>query len=85
MNVPPLVSEELWLKAQERLEMNRKFSARNANSFLSVAQFAGVRRMRKDAGGEKLGRKHSLLLHQSGQEPFARCARSQPFHSRLCH
>jgi len=33
MNVPPLVSEELWLKAQERLEMNRKFSARNATRF----------------------------------------------------
>ena len=33
MNVPPLVSEELWLKAQERLEMNRKFSARHATRF----------------------------------------------------
>lgn len=33
MNVPPLVAEELWLKAQERLEMNRKFSVRNANRF----------------------------------------------------
>jgi site-specific DNA recombinase len=33
MNVPPLVSEELWRKAQERLEMNRKFSVRNANRF----------------------------------------------------
>ena len=29
MRVPPLVSEEIWQKAQERLEMNRKFSARN--------------------------------------------------------
>ncbi|MFZ5534581.1 MAG: recombinase family protein, partial [Patescibacteria group bacterium] len=33
MNVPPLVSEDLWLKAQERLEMNRKFSVRNASRF----------------------------------------------------
>ena len=33
MNVPPLVAEELWLKAQERLEMNRKFSVRNAKRF----------------------------------------------------
>lgn len=29
MNVPPLVSEDLWLKAQERLETNRKFASRN--------------------------------------------------------
>ncbi len=29
MNVPPLISEEVWQKAQERLEMNRKFSSRN--------------------------------------------------------
>lgn len=33
MNVPPLVAEDLWLKAQERLEMNRKFSKRNAARF----------------------------------------------------
>jgi site-specific DNA recombinase len=33
MNVPPLVSEDLWLKAQERLVMNRKFSGRNASHF----------------------------------------------------
>jgi len=29
MKVPALLTEEIWLKAQERLEMNRKFSARN--------------------------------------------------------
>jgi site-specific DNA recombinase len=29
MNVPPLISEEVWQKAQERLEMNHKFSSRN--------------------------------------------------------
>jgi site-specific DNA recombinase len=29
MNVPPLISEETWQKAQERLEMNHKFSSRN--------------------------------------------------------
>lgn len=29
MNVPPLVSEELWQKAQERMQTNRKFSSRN--------------------------------------------------------
>lgn len=29
MHVPALVSEEVWQKAQERLEMNRKFSSRN--------------------------------------------------------
>jgi site-specific DNA recombinase len=33
MNVPPLVSEEMWLKAQERLAMNRKFSRRHAKRF----------------------------------------------------
>ncbi|MCX6057677.1 MAG: recombinase family protein [Chloroflexi bacterium] len=31
MNVPPLISEDLWQKAQERLETNRKFSLRNNN------------------------------------------------------
>ncbi len=29
MNVPPLISEEAWQKAQERLETNLKFSSRN--------------------------------------------------------
>jgi site-specific DNA recombinase len=29
MNVPPLITEDLWQKAQERLETNRKFSSRN--------------------------------------------------------
>ena len=29
MNVPPLISAEMWQQAQERLEMNRKFSTRN--------------------------------------------------------
>lgn len=29
MSVPPLVSEEMWLKAQERLKTNFKFSPRN--------------------------------------------------------
>lgn len=33
MRVPPLVSEAVWQKAQERLEMNRKFSVRNAHRF----------------------------------------------------
>ena len=32
MNVPPLISEEIWQKAQERLETNRKFSSRNNTS-----------------------------------------------------
>lgn len=29
MSVPPLISEDLWQQAQERLTMNRKFSSRN--------------------------------------------------------
>ena len=33
MNVPALISEEMWQKAQERLEMNLKFSSRNAARF----------------------------------------------------
>ena len=32
MKVPPLLTEEIWLKAQEQLEINRKFSTRNNSS-----------------------------------------------------
>ncbi len=56
MHVPPLVSEELWLKAQERLEMNRRFSVRNAHRFymlrsLLVCDVCGRTLTGRNSGG----------------------------------